>query len=169
MRTSKAMIAVLGLGFACLVGCKWPSWFGKKTDEVGSTAEQKEGLPVKTFIETQSGLKYQILNEGAGTAQVAHKNNFVQVHYTGWLADESGNPLFNKKFDSSVDRNKPFAFRLGARMVIAGWDEGVEGMRVGEKRRLILPPHLGYGARGAGNLIPANATLVFDVELLNVS
>jgi peptidylprolyl isomerase len=87
------------------------------------------------------------------------------VHYTGWLFD---NGVKGKKFDSSVDRGQPFQFTLGAHQVIAGWDEGVAGMKVGGSRTLIIPPELGYGARGAGGVIPPNATLIFDVELLDV-
>ena len=89
----------------------------------------------------------------------------VSVHYTGWLYN---NDKKGAKFDSSVDRGKPFEFKLGAHQVIAGWDEGVAGMRVGGKRTLIIPPELGYGARGAGGVIPPNATLIFEVELLGV-
>ena len=87
------------------------------------------------------------------------------MHYAGWLSD---NGAKGRKFDSSVDRGQPFQFTLGARQVIAGWDEGVVGMRVGGKRTLVIPPELGYGARGAGGVIPPNATLIFDVELLGV-
>ncbi|MCG1054312.1 FKBP-type peptidyl-prolyl cis-trans isomerase [Mycetohabitans sp. B5] len=110
-------------------------------------------------VTTASGLQYDDLIEGAG-AQV-QAGQTVSVHYTGWLTD-------GQKFDSSKDRNQPFSFALGAGMVIRGWDEGVQGMRVGGVRRLTIPPQLGYGARGAGGVIPPNATLVFEVELLSV-
>ncbi|MBL0143455.1 MAG: FKBP-type peptidyl-prolyl cis-trans isomerase [Betaproteobacteria bacterium] len=92
----------------------------------------------------------------------------VTVHYTGWLHDPAQSDGHGRKFDSSVDRGSPFEFRLGAGQVIRGWDEGVAGMRVGGKRTLVIPPEMGYGARGAGGVIPPNATLVFDVELLGV-
>jgi FKBP-type peptidyl-prolyl cis-trans isomerase FkpA len=108
---------------------------------------------------TDSGLKYE--DQNLGTGELAETGNRVSVHYTGWL-------LEGEKFDSSLDRNQPFEFTLGKGMVIAGWDEGVAGMKVGGKRRLTIPPQLGYGARGAGGVIPPNATLVFDVELLSV-
>lgn len=108
---------------------------------------------------TPSGLSFEelVLGEGA----VAQSGRSVTVHYTGWL--ENG-----KKFDSSKDRGDPFVFPLGAGHVIRGWDEGVQGMKVGGMRKLTIPPDLGYGARGAGGVIPPNATLVFEVELLNV-
>ena len=92
----------------------------------------------------------------------------VKVHYTGWLQDTSKPDGHGRKFDSSVDRGQPFEFRLGAGQVIQGWDQGVAGMKVGGKRTLIIPPEMGYGARGAGGVIPPNATLVFDVELVSV-
>ena len=109
---------------------------------------------------TDSGLKYEDLVEGNGA--VAEAGQTVTVHYTGWLTDGS-------KFDSSLDRNQPFQFLLGKGQVIRGWDEGVQGMKIGGKRKLTIPPQLGYGAAGAGGVIPANATLVFDVELLELS
>jgi FKBP-type peptidyl-prolyl cis-trans isomerase FkpA len=109
---------------------------------------------------TDSGLKIEEISEGDGA--VAQAGQRVTVHYTGWLLD-------GDKFDSSLDRNQPFDFALGKGMVILGWDEGVAGMKVGGKRRLTIPPQLGYGAQGAGGVIPPNATLVFDVELLAVS
>ena len=107
---------------------------------------------------TASGLQYWDLTPGTGATAVAGKA--VKVHYTGWLTD-------GKKFDSSLDRGQPFVFPLGAGRVIKGWDEGVAGMKVGGKRQLRIPPELGYGARGAGGVIPPNATLIFDVELLD--
>ena len=109
---------------------------------------------------TPSGLTIDDLVVGNGAAAAAGQQ--VQVHYTGWLTDGT-------KFDSSKDRNDPFVFPLGAGRVIKGWDEGVQGMKIGGKRKLTIPPALGYGARGAGGVIPPNATLVFEVELLGVS
>ncbi len=108
---------------------------------------------------TPSGLEVHEVERGFGEAARAGKT--VSVHYTGYLQDGT-------KFDSSVDRGQPFSFRLGAGKVIRGWDEGLAGLKVGGRRRLVIPPDLGYGARGAGRLIPPNATLVFDVELLEV-
>lgn len=103
-----------------------------------------------------------------GKGAEAKAGQQVTVHYTGWLYDEAAPGHKGKKFDSSRDRNDPFVFQLGAGQVIKGWDVGVEGMKVGEQRTLIIPANMGYGARGAGGVIPPNATLVFDVELLGV-
>ncbi|AVY94184.1 MULTISPECIES: FKBP-type peptidyl-prolyl cis-trans isomerase [Microvirgula] len=108
---------------------------------------------------TDSGLVIEELE--VGTGDEARAGREVTVHYTGWLTDGT-------KFDSSVDRAQPFSFPLGAGHVIKGWDEGVSGMKVGGKRKLTIPASLGYGARGAGGVIPPNATLVFEVELLRV-
>ncbi len=119
----------------------------------GSMAESNQE------VTTPSGLKYVDQTVGTGDVAVVGKN--VSVHYTGWL--ENG-----KKFDSSVDRGQSFSFPLGAGRVIKGWDEGVQGMKVGGKRKLTIPSDLGYGSRGAGGVIPPNATLIFDVELLGV-
>lgn len=104
---------------------------------------------------------------GAGAEAVAGRN--VSVHYTGWLYDEAAPEHKGAKFDSSRDRGTPFQFPLGAGRVISGWDQGVAGMKVGGQRTLVVPPQMGYGARGAGGVIPPNATLVFDVELLAVN
>ena len=113
---------------------------------------------------TPSGLQYD--DTVVGTGAQATKGKSVTVHYTGWLYQ---NGVQGAKFDSSKDRNDPFVFSLGAGMVIRGWDEGVAGMLVGGARTLIIPPDLGYGARGAGGVIPPNATLKFDVELLGIA
>ena len=109
------------------------------------------------MTKTQSGL--QFTDEIVGQGEQAKSGQTVSVHYTGWLTD-------GKKFDSSKDRGQPFKFKLGAGNVIRGWDEGVAGMKVGGKRKLVIPPELGYGARGAAGVRPPNATLVFEVELL---
>lgn len=117
-------------------------------------------MPITT---TPSGLQYEDTVEGSGAE--AKAGAYVTVHYTGWLYD---NGTKGAKFDSSKDRNDPFEFPLGAGHVIRGWDEGVQGMKVGGSRTLIIPASLGYGARGAGGVIPPNATLLFEVELLEV-
>ena len=121
--------------------------------------ETTKAAPGKT-VTTASGLKYVDVKVGKGASPVKGKQ--VKVHYTGTL--ENG-----KKFDSSVDRNEPFSFVIGVGQVIPGWDEGVMGMKAGGKRKLIIPSKLGYGAAGAGGVIPPNATLLFDVELLDVA
>ena len=112
---------------------------------------------------TPSGLQYEDTITGNGAE--AAKGNQVSVHYTGWLY---ANGVAGNKFDSSKDRGQPFRFALGGGQVIRGWDEGVAGMKVGGTRRLVIPPDLGYGTRGAGGVIPPNATLLFEVELLGV-
>lgn len=127
-----------------------------------AAAAQKE-TPAK-WVTSKTGLRYA--DHVVGKGDEAVKGDTVEVHYTGWL-DEGGK--HGKKFDSSVDRGSPFVFTLGAGHVIKGWEEGVAGMKVGGKRELVIPPDLGYGVRGAGNgLIPPNATLIFEVELLKV-
>jgi FKBP-type peptidyl-prolyl cis-trans isomerase len=118
-----------------------------------------QGATMSATTTTASGLKYEDIKQGDGAVATAGKT--VSVHYTGWLTD--GN-----KFDSSKDRGQPFEFPLGGGRVIKGWDEGVEGMKVGGTRKLTIPPELGYGSRGAGGVIPPGATLVFEVELLKV-
>jgi FKBP-type peptidyl-prolyl cis-trans isomerase FkpA len=113
-----------------------------------------------------SGLQFEDTTVGSGAEAVAGQH--VKVHYTGWLHDPTAAHSRGRKFDSSKDRGDPFAFSLGAGQVIRGWDEGVQGMKVGGTRVLTIPSDLGYGARGAGGVIPPNATLVFEVDLLGV-
>jgi peptidylprolyl isomerase len=127
---------------------------------VAAQGDKKSDAKVVT---TGSGLKYQ--DTKVGTGDEAKKGKKVSVHYTGWLDDKGKK---GKKFDSSLDRGQTFAFDLGQGRVIKGWDEGVAGMKVGGKRVLMIPAKLGYGARGAGNVIPPNADLIFEVELLKV-
>ena len=115
-------------------------------------------------IMTSTGLEYEDTTVGDGAE--AKPGDHVSVHYTGWLRNADGSA--GAKFDSSKDRNEPFEFPLGAGHVIKGWDQGVQGMKIGGVRRLIIPAALGYGARGAGGVIPPNATLIFEVELLGV-
>ena len=125
----------------------------EEEDAVDETANEE------TLVTTDSGLQYEDIVEGTGA--MPQKGQRVTVHYTGTLEDGT-------KFDSSRDRNRPFSFTIGVGQVIKGWDEGVSTMRVGGQRKLIIPPELGYGARGAGGIIPPNATLLFDVELLRI-
>jgi len=124
-----------------------------------STATAQTGKTVTT----PTGL--QITDSKVGTGATPKTGQTCVMHYTGWLYE---NGAKGKKFDSSVDRGQPFEFPIGVKRVIAGWDEGVATMKVGGKRSLIIPPQLGYGARGAGGVIPPNATLIFEVELLDV-
>ncbi|TVQ24638.1 MAG: FKBP-type peptidyl-prolyl cis-trans isomerase [Leptolyngbya sp. DLM2.Bin15] len=131
------------------------------SDLMNPAESPSEVAPVAdNLITTESGLKYVELVEGTGA--IPQTGQTVVVHYVGTLEDGT-------QFDSSRDRNRPFSFRLGTGQVIRGWDEGLSTMRVGGRRQLIIPPALGYGARGAGGVIPPNATLVFDVELLRIS
>jgi len=141
------MAAITALALTCAVG-----------PAATVTAQAAEKI-----MTTPSGLKYS--DTLVGTGAEAKAGNTCVMHYTGWLYE---NGEKGRKFDSSLDRGQPFDFPLGAGRVIRGWDEGVAGMKVGGKRTLIIPPELGYGARGAGGVIPPNATLLFEVELLGI-
>lgn len=127
-------------------------------------ARSEDKIDPAKMKKTDSGLKYQDVKEGKGAD--AKKGQNCQVHYTGWLWEDGKK---GKKFDSSVDRGEPFTFKVGQGQVIKGWDEGVGSMKVGGKRLLLIPPELGYGENGAGDVIPANATLLFEVELLEAN
>lgn len=134
-----------------------PAQAMEETSMTESTAEQVELAP---------GLKST--TTVAGTGAVAASGQNVEVHYTGWLYDPEADGGRGDKFDSSVDRGQTFSFPLGAGRVIKGWDEGVAGMQIGEKRELLISPEMGYGERGAGSVIPPGATLLFEVELLGI-
>lgn len=149
LRSQRAVAGILAAGSLLLAGC-------------AGTAVQRMETPMTHT--TASGLQYRDLVIGSGAE--AQAGQTVTVHYTGWLFDAQAAGRRGSKFDSSHDRNEPFKFPLGAGRVIKGWDEGVAGMKVGGRRELVIPPQLGYGARGAGGVIPPNATLLFEVELL---
>jgi FKBP-type peptidyl-prolyl cis-trans isomerase len=155
-RTFSVTLAALGLFAAS--GCV------QSQTAAPSAATTKKVTP--KMITTPSGLMY--VDEVLGTGAEAKAGQTVTVHYTGWLLDESATNKRGKKFDSSKDRGDPFQFPLGGGRVIKGWDEGVQGMKIGGKRILTIPASIGYGARGAGGVIPPNATLIFEVDLLGV-
>ena len=148
-------LSIIMLMSICLTACDKPE---EVLHNKGTTTMNKTTLP--------SGLQYEILHEAPADAKSPQKGKPVTVHYTGWLND-GDKP--GKKFDSSVDRGDKFEFVIGVGQVIKGWDEGVMGMKVGEKRRLYIPANLGYGARGAGAAIPPHADLIFDVELFDIA
>jgi FKBP-type peptidyl-prolyl cis-trans isomerase len=147
----RTILIALLLGSMMIAGCK-------KTPS-GIAPSAPPAIDVARQVTLPSGLIYQDLAVGTGTG--ATPGHLVTVNYTGWLTDHT-------KFDSSFDHGEPFQFPLGEGRVIRGWDEGVAGMKVGGKRLLVIPPNLGYGASGAGGVIPPNATLIFEVELLGV-
>jgi FKBP-type peptidyl-prolyl cis-trans isomerase len=165
-RASAAGRAIFSAAIACtlftLSACAQSQDASKTTTTSSTTATQGSSK----MITTASGLMY--VDEVLGTGAEAKAGQNVTVHYTGWLYDESAPNKRGKKFDSSKDRGDPFKFPLAGGRVIKGWDEGVQGMKVGGKRILTIPAALGYGARGAGGVIPPNATLIFEVDLLGV-
>jgi FKBP-type peptidyl-prolyl cis-trans isomerase len=156
---------VLPLGASVVVALAFAAAVGQSAAQSPAAAAPAASLS-STVGANVTELKKIDSKQGAGAEAVAGK--VVIVHYTGWLYDPNVPDGHGKKFDSSVDRGQPFDFPLGGGRVIKGWDEGVAGMKVGGKRTLVIPPAMGYGARGAGGVIPPNATLVFDVELLEV-
>ncbi len=157
-RRPQSLCAACGVLAILVSGCEQKGGTDLTTSEKAEPAKPGNAAPAGQRVTTPSGLAYEILKQGSGAGATAGQT--VTVHYTGWL--ENGT-----KFDSSLDRGTPFLFPLGGGQVIRGWDEGVAGMKPGEKRKLIIPSNLGYGSRGAGGVIPPNATLIFDVELIS--
>lgn len=153
-----ALLCVSAASLSLLAGCGKEEKVATVTEQVSNTGTQV------TRQKTQSGLEYEIIQEGTGASPEQGKK--VTVHYTGWLND---NGVPGTKFDSSLDRGTPFSFNIGKGYVIKGWDEGVMGMKIGEKRRLFIPANLAYGSRGAGAVIKPNSDLIFDVDLLEVN
>jgi FKBP-type peptidyl-prolyl cis-trans isomerase FkpA len=156
----------VNIAVACAAACAFADDAAIANPPAAGAAIVSGGLvqPSEEYVKTGSGLQYADIKVGSGPA--ARYGQKVTVHYTGWLKGRLGIP--GKKFDSSRDRNEPFQFPLGMGEVIPGWDEGVLGMKVGGIRKLVVPAALGYGAKGAGDSIPPNATLVFEVELLGL-
>ncbi len=156
----RVLICFLMLAAAMIFACSQKETASPDINKGGDTVMEK-GASVASgkMVKTPSGLQYEDIVAGSGASPSPGKK--VTVHYTGWLTD-------GKKFDSSVDRNEPFVFQIGAGQVIPGWDEGVMSMKIGGKRKLVIPSNLGYGAAGAGGVIPPNATLVFEVILLDI-
>jgi FKBP-type peptidyl-prolyl cis-trans isomerase len=158
-RVRNQRIAIIAVVLLLLAGAAFLVYYTSRPDQP-AVSQSAAGLPdISDLTTTDSGLQYKDVTVGSGAE--AQAGNTVSVHYTGWLTDGT-------KFDSSVDRGQPFSFPLGAGRVIPGWDEGVAGMKEGGKRILVIPADLGYGANGAGGVIPPDATLVFEVELLDV-
>ena len=153
-------------GTACSQPGSEPTESTEPTDVIEEQAVTEDSANENEVIEVAPGLSAKILHRGYG--RVAEAGDYVEVHYTGWLYDEQAEDNRGDKFDSSVDRGQKFQFQLGAGQVIQGWDKGVAGMLIGEKRELTLAPEMGYGDRGAGNVIPPGATLVFEVELFGL-
>ena len=177
-----SVIVVAALtGTYCVVSKRCSNPLRKQTAQAKQPVKKTVTQPISTpqkgpkmeetkkneFVTLDSGLQYLVLNEGNGTQ--AKDGDMATVHYTGWLYDENAPEFKGQKFDSSVDRGQPFQFGVGTGMVIRGWDEGVALMKEGDKRTLILPANLAYGSNAVGGIIPANATLVFDVELLKLN
>lgn len=151
---------------ACLFAAVFSAAFALSACQAG-TESNKSTTEGNTAM-TQNITELVKIDTEVGSGREAESGFNVTVHYTGWLYDPSKPDNKGEKFDSSVDRGEPFAFYLGGGQVIQGWDQGFAGMKIGGKRTLIIPPEMGYGARGAGGVIPPNATLIFDVELLGV-
>jgi FKBP-type peptidyl-prolyl cis-trans isomerase FkpA len=159
------LLGILALGLLILLSSRYTILLSTKKITNGLLKDNVSSAKnISNIVYNKSGLTYEIIKKGKGAK--AQTNNSVTVHYSGWLNEKNQK---GKEFGSSVKRNDPFTFSLGAGQVIKGWDEGVEGMQVGETRRLYIPANLAYGQQGISNIIPANTGLIFDVELLAIN
>jgi FKBP-type peptidyl-prolyl cis-trans isomerase len=159
------LLGILALGLIILLSSRYTMLLSTKKITNGLLKDNVSSAKnISNIVYNKSGLRYEIIKEGKGAK--AQTNNSVTVHYSGWLNEKNQK---GKEFDSSVKRNDPFTFYLGAGQVIKGWDEGVEDMQVGETRRLYIPANLAYGQQGISGIIPANSDLIFDVELLAIN
>lgn len=166
-KTAATTITLLALTALTVTGCgQQEAATDQQAAANAETSDQENDTATNTMEQIT---ELQIIDVAPGEGDQAAAGNNVIVHYTGWLYDPSQPENKGMKFDSSVDRGQPFSFPLGGGRVIKGWDEGVAGMLVGGKRTLIIPPDMGYGSRGAGGVIPPDATLMFDVELLEIN
>ena len=166
MKLKSAIVAVAFAAGVSACGQQQGVEADAATNENASQGATAPAQQVGEMIDIAPGLTARILQTGYGRAAAA--GDYVDVHYTGWLYDEAAEDKRGDKFDSSVDRGDRFNFLLGSGQVIKGWDQGIEGMLIGEKRELTLAPEMAYGERGAGNVIPPGATLVFEVELFGL-
>jgi FKBP-type peptidyl-prolyl cis-trans isomerase FkpA len=170
--TSRILVTTLTLSVALVLGAcsrDKPADDAAASAPASSTESTGAAPPASSPAEGTASMPMQKIELAPGNGAEIKSGQTALVHYTGWLYDAAAPDNKGKKFDSSVDRNEPFEFPVGAGMVIKGWDDGVAGMKPGGKRRLVIPPEMGYGARGAGGgLIPGGATLVFDVELVEI-
>ena len=166
MTKTTAHLSLITLILITLISCKAET---TNSNSSSTNPANTNALPTKEKSAMTAAItELQKIDTQVGTGREAEPGFNVSVHYTGWLYDDAAADKKGQKFDSSVDRKQPFKFDLGAGQVIQGWDEGFAGMKIGGKRTLIIPAEMGYGARGAGGAIPPNATLIFDVELLDV-
>ena len=167
---NKALLLLVLNVFSLFLFSSCRNFYKKKEKDKGEVIKPiEEGSEKKKYVYLDSDLKYQILKEGKFSEQPIKAGQKITVHYAGWLQDKTKSNDKGTKFDSSVDRGRKFTFTIGVGQVIKGWDRGIEGMRVGEKRKIVIPYQLAYGERGIPHLIPPKSTLIFEVELFNTA
>jgi FKBP-type peptidyl-prolyl cis-trans isomerase len=170
MRLQSTLVAALLIAVSSLTGAKGADMSARLTGDgqTGSTVSRQTPAQQETTVNATVPTELVMTDVKTGTGPAITAGQTAVVHYTGWLYSPTAKDHKGKKFDSSRDRNDPFSFHVGGGEVIGGWDQGVVGMLAGGQRQLVIPPALGYGARGAGGVIPPNATLLFDIELLKI-